>query len=290
MSKKSGRKSRAWENIKRNAKASPSLFCISLILRLCVFVVMLAQARNRDYNNVFMCLLTLVLFAIPSFVERRIKIDIPNTLEAIILIFIFAAEILGEIHEYYLNYSAWDTMLHTVNGFLCAAIGVALIDILNRHKKFSITMSPVFVALVAFCFSMTVGVVWEFYEYGSDMLLRTDMQKDRIVSTVSSVSLHPDGRNIPVVLNDISETTIYYVKDGVLTEITVEGFLDTGIIDTMEDLLVNFIGASVFSVIGYFYIKHRGEGRNGRFVRRFLLTKAGEPDEENNDWEFDLLD
>jgi len=290
MSKKKEKKPGFWAGTKQYIKANPSMFCIYLILRLSVIVVMIAQARNGDYANVFMCFLTLFLFTIPTFVERRIKIDIPNTLEVIILLFIFAAEILGEIHEYYVNYSAWDTMLHTVNGFLCAAIGFALIDILNRHKKFSITMSPLFVALVAFCFSMTVGVVWEFYEYGSDTLLRTDMQKDRIVSTISSVSLHPDGRNIPIVLNGITETVIYHIEDGVLTETTVAGFLDTGIIDTMGDLIVNFIGATVFSVIGFFYIKHRGQGRNGRFVRRFLVTKMGNPDDDNNYWEFDLLD
>ena len=169
---------------------------------------MIAQFINKDYANVFLCILTLLLFMIPTFVEKRIKVDVPDTLEVIILLFIFAAEILGEIHEYYLNVPGWDTMLHTINGFLCAAIGIALIDILNRHKKFCISMSPIFVALVAFCFSMTIGVLWEFFEYTGDRLLHMDMQKDTIVSTISTVDFNPEGRNVPVIVSDISKSVI----------------------------------------------------------------------------------
>ena len=133
-----------------------------------VIAVMVLQIFNREYYDVFLCALTLTLFMIPSFVERRLHIDVPNTLEVIILLFIFAAEILGEIQEYYLIFPFWDTMLHTMNGFLMAAIGIAMVDILNRSHKFKVRLSPVFVAVVAFCFSMTIGVLWEFFEYGMD--------------------------------------------------------------------------------------------------------------------------
>ena len=261
-----------WRSMRASAKTHPRLFACYWILRLLVIAVMIAQFINKDYANVFLCILTLILFMIPSFIEKRIKVDVPDTLEVIILLFIFAAEILGEIHEYYLNVPGWDTMLHTINGFLCAAIGIALIDILNRHKKFCISMSPIFVALVAFCFSMTIGVLWEFFEYTGDRLLHMDMQKDNIVSTISTVDFNPEGRNVPVIVSDISKSVIYGTVNGEPTEIVVNGYLDIGIIDTMKDLIVNFIGASVFSAIGYFYIKRRGE-RYSSFVGRFLLTK-----------------
>ncbi len=271
-----------WSRTKASARKKPRLFAAYLILRLLVVGVMIAQIVNRDYANVFLCILTLVLFMIPTFVEKQIKVDVPDTLEIIILLFIFSAEILGEIHECYLNVPGWDTMLHTINGFLCAAIGIAMIDILNRHDKFSISMSPVFVALVAFCFSMTIGVLWEFFEYAGDMLLHTDMQKDTLLSAISTVELNPEGRNIPVVVSDIAETVLYGTVNGAPTEIVLNGYLDIGIMDTMKDLLVNFVGAAVFSVIGYFYIKQRGQSRNSRFVSRFLLTKLP-PDEPSPD-------
>ena len=266
-------KNKFWQNVKASAKAAPKLFAFYVLLRTLVIGIMIAQILNRDYNNVLMCVLTLVLFTLPTFVERRIKIDIPNTLEAIILLFIFSAEILGEIREFYINVPGWDTMLHTINGFLCAAIGVAMIDILNKHDRFSIKLSPIFVALVAFCFSMTIGVLWEFYEYFSDILLRTDMQKDTFVNTIRTVSLHPDGKNIPVAIRGISDTLINYTQNDAPATATFNGYLDIGLLDTMKDLLVNFIGAVVFSVIGYFYTKNSASGKNSRFVRRFILTR-----------------
>ena len=87
-------------------------------------------------------MLTLLLFLVPTFIERKIHVDLPDTLEVIIMLFIFAAEILGEIQAYYITFPYWDTMLHTINGFLCAAIGFALVDILNRSERFSIQLSP----------------------------------------------------------------------------------------------------------------------------------------------------
>ncbi len=258
------------ERTKRYIKEHKAMFIIYLVLRLLVIGVMIAQIFNRNYSNVLMCVLTLTLFMIPSFVERRLKIDLPNTLEVIILLFIFAAEVLGEIQEYYVSVPYWDAMLHTVNGFLCAAIGIALIDILNRSDRFSFNMSPIFVALVAFCFSMTVGVVWEFYEFSADRLVRTDMQKDTVVSEISSVNFEPEGHNIPIRVDNIEKTVIYGEIDGEKREIVIDGYLDIGIIDTMKDLMVNFIGAVVFSIIGYFYIKGRGKSK---FAKRFIPTK-----------------
>lgn len=269
----SKRSSRAWELTKASARESPKLFALYFVLRAFVLGLMVFSILNSDVMNTLLCILTLVLFSIPTFIEHRIKIDIPNTLEVMILLSIFAAEVLGEINEYYVNVPYWDTMLHTVNGFLSAAIGMALIDVLNKNGKLSISMSPLFVALFALCFSITVGVVWEFYEFGSDMLFRSDMQKDTWVHTISSVTLHPGGKNIPVVVSGITETVIRYTDNGVPAELVLDGYLDIGIIDTMRDLIVNFIGASIFSIIGGFYIKHRGEGASGRFIRRFLLAR-----------------
>ena len=145
---------------KNYVKKHKLVSAVYLILRLAVIVIMIPEIFNRNYNNVFLCILTLVLFMIPSFVERKIKIVVPGLLEIIILLFIFAAEILGELREYYLIFPYWDTMLHTINGILCAAIGFALIDILNDSEKISFNVSPLFAALYAFCFSMTIGVLW----------------------------------------------------------------------------------------------------------------------------------
>lgn len=228
---------------------------IYITLRILVIICMIAEILHGDLNNVLLCILTLILFTLPDFVSNKFEVDLPDTLEIITYLFIFAAEILGEIQRFFLIFPYWDTMLHTLNGFLQAAIGFSLVDILNKNDS-RINMTPGFVALVAFTFSMTVGVIWEFVEFGADHYFYQDMQKDRIVSTISSVKINPTGENVPVVLKDITKTIIYSNNGNEITTID-NGYLDIGIIDTMKDLIVNFVGAIVFSILGYMYIINR---------------------------------
>lgn len=235
-------------------------------LRFLVIAVMVAQFFNGDFESVFLCGLTLVLFLLPTVFERALMIDLPNTMEIIIMLFIFAAEILGEISSFYTTFKGWDTILHTLNGFLCAAIGFALVDMLNRTEKFSLSLSPVFMSIVAFCFSMTIGVLWEFFECGMDQLMALDMQKDAVVHSISSVMLDPTGKNNRVLIADIVDT-IVVTGDGRQISLGLGGYLDIGLLDTMKDLAVNFVGAVVFSIIGYFYVKTRGQGK---FASRFI--------------------
>lgn len=241
-------------------------FLLYLVLRTFVLLVMIAQIFNRNFENVFLCVLTLILFMLPTLIERTIHIDLPDTLEIIILLFIFAAEILGEIQAYYITFPYWDTMLHTINGFLAAAIGFSMVDILNRNDRFSISLSPLFMALVSFCFSMTIGVLWEFFECFMDVFFQLDMQKDTILRTISSVMLDPAGGNTPVILRDITDV-IVVTADGSRHALGLGGYLDVGILDTMKDLFVNFIGAVVFSGIGYLYVKKRDPDS---FATRFI--------------------
>ena len=238
----------------RRLKARISLnkkqFIAYSILRILVLLTAVRCAFTHNYESLAICVLTLVLFLLPSLFEQLLKIEIPPVFQIIIYLFIFAAEILGEVNKYYTAIPGWDTMLHTINGFLCAAIGFSLFNILNRGSK-SMQLSPFYLSLVAFCFSMTVGVVWEFIEFTADQMFFLDMQKDFVVSSFASVTLDESNTQIPVRISEITRTIIE-TKNG--DPVVIEGgYLDIGIIDTMKDLIVNFIGAIVFSVIGYFY-------------------------------------
>lgn len=259
-------KPRVSETLRDLWKEKRAVMMLYTFLRISVILVMLAQLFNRNFENVFLCLLTLILFALPTMLERKLDIDLPNTLEVIILLFIYAAEILGEIGAYYVTFPHWDTVLHTINGFLCAAIGFSLLDILNRNSRVRFHLSPLYLAIVAFCFSMTVGVVWEFFECTMDQLFFLDMQKDTVLQNFGTILLDPTGGNHPVVLRGISDVIVVF-SDGSQKSLGLGGYLDPGLLDTMEDLFVNFIGAMIFSVIGYFYVLSRGKGR---FVRRFI--------------------
>lgn len=250
----------------RHIENEKLVLSVYLILRLLVLITMVAQMLNRNYENAFICVVTLFLFTAPAFVENRFRVDLPDTLEIIVLLFIYAAEILGEIREYYVTFRYWDTVLHTMNGFLFAALGFSLVNLLNENKKISMTLSPFYVALTAFCFSMTIGILWEFFEWSMDYFVGTDMQKDTVLTAFQSVTLDPGGHNIPFHLTNISDTIVVF-SDGSTKSLGLGGYLDVGLFDTMADLFVNFVGAVVFSVIGYFYIKNKGKGR---FARHFI--------------------
>ena len=209
---------------------------VYLLLRLLVIISIVVQVLLKNWYNVVTCVVALLLFTIPTIVSERYKITIPSLLEAIIYLFIYASAILGEINNFYTLIPYWDTVLHTLNGFLCAGIGFSLVDLLNQNSK-QIKLSPVYVAIVAFCFSMTIGILWEFFEFTADSIVRTDMQKDRIVSSISSVELNKNKENVPIKVNNIEKTEIYS-KDGTVTVIE-NGYLDIGIIDTIKDLFVN---------------------------------------------------
>lgn len=246
-------------------------FFVYLVLRFCVIISLILSLIRAEYENAFVCVLCLVLFLAPTFIEKRLKIDLPSTLEIIILLFVFSAEILGEIHNYYAKVPYWDTILHTMNGFLFSAVGFSLLDIMNRNSKFKFELSPLYLTLVAFCFSMTIGVLWEFFEFGCDILLHTDMQKDYILNTISSVKLNPDGKNVPVIIKNVKDIALNGQSLGLY------GYLDIGLVDTMKDLIVNFVGAAIFSVIGFFYIKNRGKGK---IAKQFIPTIDEEKDED----------
>lgn len=236
------------------------------ILRVLILLEMVACIFRRDYHSVFIGALSLLLMMMPSIFERKLNIDLPDTLEVIIILFIYSAEILGEINSFYITVPHWDTVLHTINGFLCAAIGFAMIDLLNRNKRFSFKLSPQYLAIVSFCFSMTVGVMWEFFEFGCDQLLGIDMQKDFVVNSINTVILDSTQTNTVIRVEDIQDVIIVH-SDGTQQSLNLGGYLDVGIIDTMKDLFVNFIGAVIFSVIGFFYVKYRGKHK---FAEQFI--------------------
>ena len=269
-SMENNKKRRGMKEIRAYAKQRPKVFTVYVILRLLVVAALIRSAMLKEYESMFVCLLVLVLFMLPSFLERKLKIDLPDTLEIIILIFIFAAEILGELGCYFIHYPSWDTMLHTTSGFLCSAIGFSLVNLLNKDNRISLSLSPLYMAIAAFCFSMTIGVLWEFIEFSADRLFLLDMQKDTVITTISSVTLDATNSNTPIVIRNINDVAVNGQSLG------LGGYLDIGLYDTMEDLFVNFIGAVVFSLFGYFYVKHQGKGK----LVESLVPRVAEDDNQ----------
>ncbi|WP_345784324.1 hypothetical protein [Dysosmobacter sp.] len=232
-----------------------SSFIVFSILRILVLAVLVRQIMLASYESAFFCVLTLLLLYVPSWVQVKLRIELPPPLEITVLCFIFAAEILGEVNAFYVVVPNWDTMLHTLNGFLAAAVGFSMVILLNDDERLTFHLSPFFLALVAFCFSMTIGVLWEFFEFSMDYFFGFDMQKDTVIHSIHSVLLDPTRTNTVVTIPNIQDVVINGQSLG------VGGYVDIGIIDTMKDLFVNFIGAVVFSITGFFYAKSKGRRR-----------------------------
>lgn len=257
----------------------PGAFWTYWVLRLFVIVALVRAIMRGDIESAAICVLVLLLYLVPMIIERRLDVDIPAALEIIIFVFVYAAEIMGELQSCFVRYPHWDTVLHTTWGFLCAALGFSLADLLNRSEKIKVELSPFYVALMGFCFSMTVGVFWEFIEFSMDRLFLLDMQKDTVVHIISSVALDPTDSNIPIVIKDIGDVSV----DG--RALGLGGYLDIGLYDTMEDLFVNFVGAIVFSFIGYFETKH-----NIGFVSKNLMPTRRSHDEPEGEGHPEVAD
>ncbi len=258
---------KAKENLKKkfsSLREKKGTATVYFLFRGIVLLLLILNVLGRNYENVFVCFLALTLFVLPFMIEEKFEIEVPSALHIIILCFIFAAQILGELNAFYLIFPNWDMILHTINGFIMGAIGVSLIDLLNKSERIAISLTPFFVVFFAFCFSMTTGVLWEFLEFGMDRVLKTDTQKDTYINQIVSVDLNDTVSNKAIVL-DIDEVTI----NGEV----MPGYLDIGLIDTMEDMIVNFIGAVFFCVIGFFRLKSEEK----REIDSLMIRKRVKP-------------
>lgn len=270
------KKKREHFTLVKQLRSNKKAFAVYLTLSTITAIFAIRSIVNAQWESAFVCFLALLLYLIPPFLERTAKIELPTVLEILAFVFVFCSQILGELGNFYIRFPLWDTMLHTVCGFMFAAFGFCLMDILTKQRVNKFEMSPVFLAFIAFCFSMTIGVFWEFIEFGIDLIFHTDMQKDFYLDNIFSVALDPDASNKVVAVNGITDVLIT-LEDG--STVPLSGYLDIGLIDTMKDLLVNFIGAVIFSIIGFFYVKHRGKGK---FARHFIPEFNGDQGKDDN--------
>lgn len=267
--------SRAKEVMHRKRVEEPKVFMLYFLLRALVLVTLVRSAFLGHYEHMMLCVLTLLLLLLPSLIEHTLDIELPDLLESIILLFIFAAEILGEIDAFYIRIPFWDTILHTTWGFLCAGIGFALFDILNRSDSSKIKLTPLYMAISAIAFSMCIGACWEIFEYFADCFIGVDMQKDTLVQGINTVWLDPTNSNITIPVRDIVSSQINLASGEVIP--IPGGYLDIGIHDTMADLIVNLIGALVFAVLGFAYVKTRDHNSfAARFIPRVRRARAHE--------------
>ena len=249
-----------WEQVKENKAA----FFVFACLWVSTLAVLIHGILTQGWDRVFTGALCLFLFLLPPLVERSFSLQFPAALEISAYLFVFCAGVLGEIGDFYLRFSAWDAVLHAANGFLFAGFGFCLFSLFEKKRAVRTLPSPAYQSFTAFCFSMTVGGLWELFEFGVDFFLHKDMQKDRYLQSIHSVLIPTENAGTFHAENIVQ----VQIKTANGMSFTLPGYLDVGLFDTMKDLVVNLWGALAFCIVGYFYLKRRRMVLAAQFIPR----------------------
>jgi hypothetical protein len=132
---------------------------------------------ESQWLSLFVVSLILIVLFIPIIFKRRLQVDIPAEFHLTAVIFTFAALYLGEIQHFYQRVWWWDIALHGSAGLLMGIFGFLLIYILNESKRIDIHLTPGFIAFFAFTFAVSIGTVWEIFEFSADQIFQLNMQK-----------------------------------------------------------------------------------------------------------------
>lgn len=203
-----------------------TLLILSTVYAFYMFVVSPSGPAQNEYERVksdyvlmiLQCIVGSIIIFLPSKVEKRFRIDIPDIMEIIYFIFLFCAIYLGEVQNFYFKIPYWDLILHCFSAAMLGALGFVIVNYLNDSEKTNVRLTPFFVALFSFCFALTCGTMWEIYEFTADGILSTNMQK--FITSDGTVLI---GRE--------------------------------ALVDTMEDFIVDTLGALAITVIGYINLK-----------------------------------
>ena len=166
---------------------------IFIIIRASVMIAGSIALFNRNWEYVGMAVLTLIVMLLPSIIEKRFKLEIPDGFEIILILFIYAAIFLGSLHQFYFRFWWWDKMLHSLSGLIFGNIGFLIIRYLNSNNKMNIYLSPIFVALFTFCFAVAIGAIWEIFEYTMDRFFGFFMQRGSLDDTMIDIILDTLG-------------------------------------------------------------------------------------------------
>ena len=186
------------------------------------------QVRDAGATNLFLIVITTIVLIIPWRIEVKYNVDIPDSLEFVILIMIFIGVILGFLNDFYVEVTGFDKLTHTLSGVTLSVIAFQTIVYLNKWEKIPLSLGSGFTAIVSFMFSMTLLVLWEFYEFTID--------------TIAFWRNSETSRNMQRYQWESTSTTFPQ---------------DYGLYDTMIDLWVGAFGALIVVVIAYFLLKRK---------------------------------
>ncbi|MFK5883512.1 MAG: hypothetical protein QM489_04125 [Candidatus Izemoplasma sp.] len=186
-----------------------------------------SMIRDSGMTNTFLVVFTAIAILIPMAIESKYNIEVPDFLEVLLLVMLFVGVVLGFLNDYYANVKNFDKFTHTLSGVTLSVIAFQALYTLNRSKNIAFKMEPLIMSVFAYTLSITLLVIWEFYEFLSDVI---------------SYNLDNDsGRNMQ---------RYQWINDSLIFP------QDYGLYDTMIDLFVGSIGSLIVVVVGYLLIRH----------------------------------
>ena len=192
---------------------------LAFVLRGLFLVSFTVSLVRHNYDITIVSAGSFALTFIPSIMERSIKVSLPASFQVVLLIFIFGAQFLGEIFDYYERFWWWDVLLHGWSGVLLGIVGFLLVYILNTADGVKVVMSPFFIAFFALCFAVTCGVIWEVFEFSMDLIFGTNMQKSGLTDTMGDLLIDTAGALIISIngffaLRDNKSNVLYHTISG----------------------------------------------------------------------------
>lgn len=224
MDYKSKDKSAKWKDIV--GRIVLVLLTLSVVYAIYMLFTAPSGVADNGYEKVksdyvltlLQCLVGVIVMFIPSFIEQKFSVNIPDIMEVMYFVFLFCAIYLGEVRDFYYRIPSWDVVLHTFSGAMLGALGFVVVSFFNNSEKVNMHLSPIFVTLFAFCFALAAGTLWEIYEFSADSILDTNMQKFITADRTVLVG-------------------------------------HAALVDTMKDLIVDALSSLVVCIIGFFNLK-----------------------------------
>ncbi len=164
---------------------------ISILIQVSIFVVMLRSLMLRQWLTAFSGATVLLMTFAPAAIERQLRVRLPIEVTVFTCVFLFASFALGEVRDFYEQLWWWDLLLHGSSAVVIGFIG--FLGVYVFYMTHRIRIAPVYVAAISFGTAVTVGTIWEIFEYLMDLGLGLNMQRSGLTDTMTDLIVNALG-------------------------------------------------------------------------------------------------
>ena len=176
------------------------------ILQVSIATITLGALIEGMWLVTFSGTAILLLSFAPAMIERRLRVPLPVEFTLITCVILFASFVLGEVRDFYERIWWWDLALHGSSAMLMGFIGFLAVYVFHMTNRLNV--KPFHVAAFTFGFAVTIGTLWEIFEFLMDWYVGTNMQKSGLVDTMTDLIINAIGALVAAI------TGYLYVLNG----------------------------------------------------------------------------